>query len=298
MQHHHKTASENRPYLGRFAPSPTGDLHFGSLVAAVASYLEARRHGGEWLVRIEDIDPPRQVEGSAERILRDLNRLGMTPDGEILFQSDRSAAFEEAVERLIAQGDAYWCGCSRADLPPSGIYPGTCRAGLARGRRRRSVRLRTKRAEVSIVDSIQGDLHENLDIAVGDFVIRRADGLPAYQLAVVVDDAFQRITHVVRGADLLESTPRQVYLQHQLGLPTPRYAHVPVVLGPNGSKLGKRMKSDPVGGQDPASALAAALSFLGQDPPAETSLDALWGWALEHWDLGRVSRARQIPSPP
>lgn len=288
---------EDRPYRGRFAPSPTGDLHFGSLVAAVASYLEALQNDGTWMVRVENIDPPREIEGSAERILRDLERFGMTPDGDVLYQSTRTAAFEHAVERLIDQGDAYWCGCSRADLPPSGIYPGTCRAGLPSRRRPRSVRLRTDGAETRVADALQGELRVILQESVGDFVIRRADGLPAYQLAVVVDDAFQEISHIVRGVDLLESTPRQVYLQRRLGLPTPQYAHVPVVLGPDGKKLSKRLKSDPVSRYRPATALAAALRFLGQEPPAGAGLGELWGWALEHWDLGKVPRSRELPFP-
>lgn len=287
----------DRPYRGRFAPSPTGDLHFGSLVAAVASYLEARRNGGAWLVRVENIDPPREIKGSAGRILRDLERFGMIPDGEVLYQSTRTAAFEDAVECLLDQGDAYWCGCSRADLPPSGIYPGTCRAGLAPGRRRRSVRLRTDGVESGFVDVLQGELSEILHESVGDFVIRRADGLPAYQLAVVVDDAYQEISHIVRGADLLDSTPRQVYLQRKLGVPTPQYAHVPVVLGPEGNKLGKRLRSDPISKHPPAAALAAALRFLGQDAPAGASLNKLWGWAMERWDLGKVPKSRELPFP-
>lgn len=288
---------EDRPYRGRFAPSPTGDLHFGSLVAAVASYLEAHRNDGTWMVRVENIDPPREIEGSAGRILRDLERFGMTPNGDVLYQSTRTAAFEDAVGRLIDQGDAYWCGCTRADLPSSGIYPGTCRAGLPRRRRPRSVRLRTDGAEAGVADALQGELREILQESVGDFVIRRADGLPAYQLAVVVDDAFQEISHIVRGADLLQSTPRQVYLQRKLGLPTPLYAHVPVVLGPDGTKLGKRLKSDPVSRHRPATAVAAALRFLGQEPPAGAGLDELWGWSLEHWDLGKVPRSRELPFP-
>lgn len=282
--------SDPRPYRGRFAPSPTGDLHFGSLVAAVASYLEARRAGGEWLVRVEDIDPPRVIRGSARRILSDLQRLGMQPHGEVLYQSTRTQAFEDVIERLVDEGHAYWCGCSRADLPASGVYPGTCRDGMAGGRRRRSVRLRTDGARVRFHDAVQGEVRENLEETVGDFVIRRADGYPAYQLAVVVDDAFQDITQVVRGADLLDSTPRQVWLQKTLGLATPGYAHVPVATDPSGAKLSKRLNSDPVARHPPAAAVQAALRFLGHQPPESASLGDTWAWAIDHWHLENIPR--------
>jgi glutamyl-Q tRNA(Asp) synthetase len=171
-----------RPYRGRFAPSPTGDLHFGSLIAAVASFLEARSNGGRWLIRVEDIDPPREVAGSADRIIHDLGRFGMTSDAEILYQSTRKAAYDHAIELLVERGDAYWCGCSRSELHRSGNYPGTCREGIPPGREPRSVRLNTHGANVNLLDRLQGQLQERLEESVGDFVIRRADGLPAYQL--------------------------------------------------------------------------------------------------------------------
>lgn len=275
-------------YRGRFAPSPTGDLHFGSLIAAVASYLEARRHNGQWLVRIEDIDPPREVEGSAERILAQLAAFGMTPDEEVLFQSTRMAAYEETIQTLLKQGDAYWCGCSRSDLPASGAYPGTCRQGLPAGREPRSVRFKTKNVSFTINDQVQGPLQARLQQPGDDFVIRRADGLPAYQLAVVVDDAFQSISHIVRGADLLDSTPRQVALQTRLGLPTPAYAHVPLATDDSGRKLSKRLDSDPVSLQSPARGLRAALEFLGHQPPASDNMKDTWDWALSHWDISRI----------
>ena len=266
-------------------------MHFGSLIAAVASFLEARSHGGKWLIRIEDIDPPREVPGSAQHILTDLAMLGMHSDDEVLYQSSRMQAFEHATKRLIEQGDAYWCGCSRSELPSSGIYPGTCRNGISPGKRARSVRIKTNGCSVNFLDRIQGDHSQDLEHEVGDFVIRRADGLPAYQLAVVLDDAFQSVTNVVRGADLLDSTPRQIHLQKRLGLTVPQYAHVPVALNQHGAKLSKRLKSDPVSRNTPQAVIHAALAFLGQEPPHDSTLEALWDWALEHWDIERVPKS-------
>jgi len=276
------------PAIGRFAPSPTGELHFGSLLAAVASYLQARSCGGQWLVRIEDIDPPREVVGSADRILRDLRRFGLQSDLPVLFQSNRHAAYEEALNLLLDRGLAFRCGCSRADLPSSGVYPGTCREGLPRGKRARTVRLRVSSQALSFTDQVQGRILENLEETVGDFVLWRADNLPAYQLAVVVDDAFQQVTQVVRGADLLDSTARQIYLQHCLGLPTPTYAHFPVVNGPDGRKLSKRLGSDPVATAAPEQTLEAALHFLRQPCPTGLGLDGLWRWAVDHWQLSAI----------
>jgi len=274
--------------IGRFAPSPTGDLHFGSLVAAVASYLQAKSAGGHWLIRVEDIDPPREVPGSADRILEDLQRFGMQPDQPVLYQSKRSDAYELAITDLLDQGQAYWCGCSRSELPASGIYPGTCSNGLPKGKSPRSVRLRVSDVAVSFTDLVQGQVEENLRKLVGDFVIKRADGLAAYQLAVVVDDAFQGVTEVVRGADLLGSTARQIHLQNCLGLATPVYAHHPVAVGSDGTKLSKRFGSDPVASSSPAQALEMALRFLGQPCPEGLSDKELMAWALSNWRLSRI----------
>jgi len=283
--------------VGRFAPSPTGRLHFGSLLAAVASFAQARSAGGQWLVRIEDIDPPREVAGSAERILADLQVFKMRSEQPVLYQSSRTQAYQDALGDLLARGLAYGCACSRADLPASGIYPGTCREGLPRGRRPRAVRLKVNAEPIAFHDLVQGPMSENLCESVGDFVIWRADGLPAYQLAVVVDDAFQGITEIVRGADLLDSTARQIYLQRCLGLPTPRYAHHPVAVMADGRKLSKRLGSDPVAGACPAHAVAAALRFLGQPCPPELSLGDTWRWASDHWRLEDVPRLRELPLP-
>jgi glutamyl-Q tRNA(Asp) synthetase len=276
-------------HAGRFAPSPTGDLHFGSLVSAIASFLQAKHVHGKWLIRMEDIDPPREVPGSAKRILHDLRRLGLNSDQPVLYQSTRTRAYESAVDTLLSDGKAFWCGCSRNNLPPSGIYPGTCRNGLPAGKSPRAVRLKVKGSTIQFSDLIQGTFKENLEHSFGDFIIRRADGLPAYQLAVVVDDAFQDITEVVRGTDLLESTARQIHLQHALGLPTPAYIHHPLVIGGDGKKLGKRLGSDPVGRLPAAEAVTIALQFLGQKPPGGMELKELWSWASEHW------RAESIP---
>lgn len=276
-------------YTGRFAPSPTGDLHFGSLVAAVGSFLQARRAGGRWLVRIEDLDPPREVAGSAARILADLRRFGMTPDEPVVRQSERSAAFDAALRRLDEAGLLFPCACTRRELP-DGPYPGTCRDGLPAGRTGRSQRVRVPDRPIRFEDAVQGAQSENLAETCGDFVVRRADGFYAYQLAVVVDDAWQGVTEVVRGADLLDSTGRQLWLQEALGLPTPAYLHLPVVTDAAGDKLGKRVASDPIARLEPVAALAAALTVLGHPPPRLADLDALWRWAQDHWSPARIPK--------
>jgi glutamyl-Q tRNA(Asp) synthetase len=275
--------------VGRFAPSPTGDLHFGSLLAAVASYLQSKQSGGKWLVRVEDIDPPREVAGSAAGIIQELSRFGMIADDPVLFQSQRIQAYHLACRRLLESGQAYWCGCSRSDLPLSGIYPGTCRNGIPRGRKPRSIRIRVDTRTIQFHDRVQGEQSDKLEDSVGDFVIRRADGLFAYQLAVVVDDAFQNITEVVRGADLLDSTARQIHLQNCLGLPTPSYAHVPVAVMPDGLKLSKSTRSDPIRCEAPATALRLALAFLGHSAPRR-NLAGIWDWAFRNWSLDRVPK--------
>ena len=267
-------------YIGRFAPSPTGPLHFGSLVAAVASWLDARAAQGRWLVRIEDLDRPRCVPGAADDILRTLEHLGLTWDGEVVYQSKRHSSYGEALQRL--QDRTYWCNCSRREIADSSlglavdgahIYPGTCRgAGLKTGR---ALRVRTETDEICFPDRVQGKQCQVLDRDVGDFVLYRADGMYAYQLAVVVDDAAQGVTDVVRGADLLDSTPRQIYLQRLLGLPTPRYLHVAAVVNAAGEKLSKQTGAAPV--ECDWVEVKNALRFLGQ--PDAGSLDQ----ALRNW---------------
>ena len=263
-------------YVGRFAPSPTGPLHAGSLVAALASWLDARAHGGRWLVRVEDVDTPRCVPGAEAQIFGQLAGCGLLPDEPALRQSERGALYQAALDRLVAQGLAYPCGCTRADIEAAlrehGIvrprhaelvYPGTCRDGL-HGKPARAVRVRTQDdLVIDWHDRRLGAQQQDVSRAVGDFVLRRADGPWAYQLAVVVDDAAQGITDVVRGADLADNTPRQIHLQHLLGLPTPRYLHTPLVLGADGEKLSKQNGATPVATDDPLAALRTAGAELG-----------------------------------
>ena len=296
-----------QPYRGRFAPSPTGPLHFGSLVAAVGSYLEAKTRGGVWLVRMEDLDPPREQPGAAERILRTLEACGLNWDGKPMYQSQRGEAYRAALTRLEAHGVAYPCACTRREIADSGlgqdgalIYPGTCRTGLAPGKAARAIRLRVGHELIEFEDALQGKLSQDLAVEVGDFVLLRADGLYAYQLAVVVDDAEQGITDVVRGADLLDSTPRQIYLQRMLGFGTPRYLHLPAAVNTAGEKLSKQTRAAPVDGRDPVPQLAQVMDFLGQNPPAElhrAGLAEFWRWALAHWDAERIPRQRSLPAP-
>jgi glutamyl-Q tRNA(Asp) synthetase len=290
------------PYRGRFAPSPTGPLHFGSLVAALASYLEARSRGGEWLVRIEDTDTPRIAPGAASEILRALERCGLEWDGPVVYQSRRAEAYHAALHTLKQLGLVYPCGCSRREVADSAatgiagpVYPGKCRGGLTADTRARALRIETRGAYVAFRDALQGGIAQQLDRDIGDFVVYRADGVYAYQLAVVVDDAEQGITDVVRGADLIESTPRQIYLQSLLGLPRPRYLHVPVAVNARGEKLSKQTQARPIEDARAASAIAAALRFLGQPMPADFAESApreLLAAAARNWDAGRLPRAR------
>jgi glutamyl-Q tRNA(Asp) synthetase len=296
-----------QPVRGRFAPSPTGQLHFGSLVAAAASFLDARSRGGEWLVRIEDLDPPREVPGAADAILRTLAACGLDWDGEVIYQSTRRERYAAALERLASAGLAYGCACTRSEiatLARTGIdgpvYPGLCRNGIAAGRTARSWRLRVPAGPIEVRDDCFGTLAQDVAQEVGDFVLRRADGWFAYQLAVVVDDAAQGITRVVRGADLLDSTQRQVLLQRLLGLATPAYLHVPAAVGAAGAKLSKQTFARPIERAQAAPALVAALDFLGQAPPAELEderVPAIVDWAIAHWRPGAIPCRRTQPAP-
>ncbi len=283
-------------YRGRFAPSPTGPLHFGSLVAAVGSYLRARSQGGDWLVRMEDVDTGRAVPDADQLILETLARFGMEWDQPVVFQSSRVHQYKAALDSLTDARKAYPCGCSRKEIDGR-IYPGICRTGLPSGRSRRSMRVLTEGQSIRFTDALQGPHRQNLESEVGDFVIHRADGLFAYQLAVVVDDADQKVTEVVRGCDLLDSTPRQIYLQRLLGLTTPAYAHLPVAVDRSGSKLSKQTKALPVDSRHPVPLLHRALEFLGQHPPEEllrVSLAELWDWAVQNWDVDGVPRRHTI----
>ncbi len=294
-------------YRGRFAPSPTGPLHFGSLVAAVGSYLEAKKHNGIWLLRMEDLDAPRTVTGAATSILHTLEAYGLHWDEKVLYQSERTDAYEAALNQLQQSGAAYPCACTRREIADSAlhgidglIYPGTCRNGVAEGKHARAWRVRTENDPIEFDDALQGRIVQHLESEIGDFVVRRADGLFAYQLAVVVDDAFQNISHVVRGADLLLSTPRQIWLQRLLGLPTPSYMHLSVAVNTQGEKLSKQTLAAPVEEQDVSGTLWLVLQFLHQQPPAELrkeTLPIVWQWALANWDAERLKGMRALPAP-
>ncbi len=299
---------EPAPYRGRFAPSPTGPLHFGSLVAALGSWLDARAAGGEWLVRIEDLDAPRAAPGAASDILRTLEALGLQWDGPVLRQSGRAEAYRAALDLLARTGATYPCACSRREIGDGAragidgglVYPGTCRAGLPPGRAARALRVRVGNAVIRFDDAVQGGVRHVLADDVGDFVLQRADGLCAYQLAVVVDDAAQGVTDVVRGADLLDSTPRQIFLQRLLGLPTPRYLHLPVATDARGVKLSKQTGAPPIDRARPGAALAGALRFLGQRVDAELVDDrpaVLLASARARWDRASIPRARSALAP-
>lgn len=294
-------------YRGRFAPSPTGPLHFGSLVAAVGSFLEARSRGGAWLVRIDDLDPPRVVPGSADDILHTLEGCRMEWDGTVAYQSARHDAYHSAVHRLRERDLVYPCACSRREIadsalpgPEGYVYPGICRPGLRESRPARTLRIITQGATIEFDDQLQGRISQELERESGDFVLYRADGVYAYQLAAAVDDAEQGITDVVRGADLLASAPRQIYLQQLLSLPTPRYAHLPVAVNAQGEKLSKQTYAAPIDPHRPLPALIAALAFLGQRPPQElgqTDLQSFWKWAITNWRLPNVPRVASAPVP-
>jgi glutamyl-Q tRNA(Asp) synthetase len=295
------------PYRGRFAPSPTGPLHFGSLVAAVASWLDARARGGSWLVRIEDVDVPRTVPGAAGEILRTLEAAGLEWDEEVLYQSRRTERYEAALESLRAAGRVFGCRCTRREIADSVLssdrarrYPGTCRGGLPPGVAARAWRFRVEHGEIRFADRLQGEYAQDVDAEVGDFLLRRADGLFAYQLAVVVDDADQRVSDVVRGVDLLDSTPRQIQLQRALGLPRPRYLHLPVAVNAAGEKLSKQTRAPAIRAQEAAGGVVAVLDFLGHPPPEELSgapAGSILAWAREHWSVARVPAGRTLRAP-
>jgi glutamyl-Q tRNA(Asp) synthetase len=334
-----KLSPPDSNYRGRFAPSPTGPLHFGSLVAAVGSYLDTKHHNGTWLVRMEDLDLPRCVAGAADEILRTLDAFGLHSDEPVVYQSQRTAAYDEALHSLQSLGSVYPCCCTRKEIADSAlhgidgpVYPGTCRNGVPAGREARAWRVRTDHqflppcrgkgrmgveqneitvstpsptlplqggGSVEFDDVLQGSITQHLESEIGDFVVKRADGLYAYQLAVVVDDAFQNITHVVRGADLLDSTPRQIHLQRLLGFPTPVYMHLPIAVNAQGEKLSKQTLAPAITTDDMIATLIAALEFLRQQPPAElrqANVEEVWGWAINNWQPARLNGCRQIPA--
>jgi glutamyl-Q tRNA(Asp) synthetase len=297
------TMPEPAPYVGRFAPSPTGPLHFGSLLTAVASYLQARVRHGKWLLRVEDIDPPREQPGSDERIIDALKAYGFEWDGPVSYQSQFEARHEKLVQRLLDAGHAYPCSCSRRDLagarrgPLGPIYPGTCRSG-SHGREV-AIRVRTDDEPIRFVDALQGEQSQRLESESGDFVIKRRDGFIAYQLAVVADDHEQGITEVVRGIDLLDSTPRHIHLQRLLGFKSPDYSHIPVAENTDGQKLSKLTGATEIDLREVRPMLVSALAVLGQRPAedlAASSLESIWGWAAENWQLGVMSGQKSIPA--
>jgi glutamyl-Q tRNA(Asp) synthetase len=329
--------SSSSNYRGRFAPSPTGPLHFGSLVAAVGSYLDARHHHGTWLVRMEDLDIPRCVFGAADGILRTLEAFGLRSDEPVIYQSQRTVAYEEALRQLQVSGAVYPCCCTRKEISDSAllgiegpVYPGTCRNGIPAGREERAWRVRTTsfpsplggegvgergscgtllpspqpspckgEGVVGFDDALQGRIAQHLKSEIGDFVVKRADGLFAYQLAVVVDDAFQGITHVVRGADLLASTPRQIHLQRLLGLPTPRYMHLPIAVNEAGEKLSKQTLAAPVDSSRVAATLLSVLDFLQQHPPANligSEVGTVLDWAVQNWRAEKLIGIQTLPA--
>ena len=298
---------DRNTYRGRFAPTPSGPLHFGSLVAATGSYLEARARCGEWRLRIDDLDPPRVAPGATESILRCLEALGFEWDGPVIYQSKRLGAYHAALHRLCQLGVMYPCACSRkeiADSPIPGvggpIYPGTCRGSLPLGRAARALRVRVQGMHIDFDDLLLGPQHRDLEREVGDFILYRADGAYAFHLASAVDDGEYGVTDVVRGADLLESSARQIQLLRLLALPVPRYAHLPVAVDHHGEKLSKQTKAAPVDPMRPLVVLQAVLRFLNQPVPDElcgVTLPELWRYAIDRWDLRRVGRRLHASGP-
>lgn len=277
-------------YIGRFAPSPTGPLHLGTLVAAMASYLEARSHQGQWLLRIEDLDPPREIPGSANQIIHSLENLGFEWDQDIMYQSHRDEYYLELVESLKTGQMAYACSCTRKEV--SGRYPGNCRNKKLKKKSDVAIRVLTNNEPIVFTDGLKGLISQRIEDEIGDFVIRRKDGLFAYQLAVVVDDALQNITHVVRGEDLLHSTPRQIYLQKLLDFSVPEYCHTPLVLDKNGQKFSKSSYQGSIP-ELSLKTLIEAWHHLQQQPVSATDFDNFsdfWKWAIQNWNINSLKK--------
>lgn len=292
-------------YIGRFAPSPTGPLHIGSLVAAVASYCDAKKNHGKWLLRMEDLDRPRTVIGAADTILHQLENFGFGWDGPVLYQSQRDSFYNDALESLKARQLIYPCTCTRKEIADSSthigiegvIYPGTCLYQPIKPHAAAAWRIKTDASKISFEDAVQGKISQTLNADIGDFILKRADGLFAYQLAVVVDDAAQGVTNIVRGADLLDSTPRQIYLQKQLRYLQPKYAHIPVASNSAGEKLSKQTLASPLDTSKTSLHLIQALDFLGQSPPAaliDEDKNAIWQWAFNNWRLSKVPALKTL----
>lgn len=289
-------------YKGRFAPSPTGPLHFGSLVAAVGSYLQAKNNNGRWLIRMEDVDTMRKVRGADTHILNTLEAYGFEWDGEIIYQSNQTEHYQQALDQLISQSQVFPCLCSRKQLAEkeSSIYPGTCRQRKLPESNEHALRVIAEDIDISFTDGVMGEQSQNIKNQCGDFIIKRRDGLFAYQLAVVVDDALQGITEVVRGSDLLDSTARQIYLQQLLYYPTPAYCHLPLAVDVTGIKISKSEGAAKVDISNKNRLLVSALTFLGQQPPgdlANSGINDIWQWASNHWRLQQVPKKNQpLPS--
>lgn len=284
-------------YTGRFAPSPTGPLHSGSLVAALASFLDARSQQGKWLVRIEDIDPPREQPGASSEILKALEAHQLLWDDSIVYQSNRFQHYRDIANSLVDQQLAYYCSCSRQQLKGHAIYPGNCRHCQQKPSEPAAIRVRCQSISISFNDAIQGLQQQKMDSDIGDFVIYRKDHLPAYQLATAVDDIEQKITHVVRGSDLMDSTPRQIYLQQLLGNQPPNYSHIPVLAKADGQKLSKQNLAAALSLKTASRNLIKALNVLNQSPPAEldaASCSEILAWASEHWQINNVPKLSAI----
>ncbi len=289
-------------YKGRFAPSPTGAVHFGTLVAAVASYLQAKKNNGEWLIRMEDVDTTRKVEGSDKNILNTLEAFGFEWHGEVLYQSAQTEHYEIALAELMQQSLVFPCTCSRKLLSETGseIYPGTCRTHKLPEKKPHALRLLAKNTDIHFIDRVMGKQSQKIKQQCGDFVIKRRDGLFAYQLAVVVDDALQGITEIVRGTDLLDSTACQIYLQQQLNYATPNYCHLPLAVDKHHNKISKSEGAAKVNHKNREQWLYKALNFLGQNPPSElinTDIDSIWQWAIRNWKISNVPAKDHQPMP-
>jgi glutamyl-Q tRNA(Asp) synthetase len=291
-------------YIGRFAPSPSGPLHFGSLLCAAASFLQARSQAGLWHIRIEDLDTYREQRGATSEILNSLEDFGLTWDGPVIYQSKRQQNYQQALDKLAKIDRTYPCACSRKMLyrdpqyAANLIYPGTCRDGIAKDKTARAIRLRTEPHLIEFNDAIFGEFKQSISQQVGDFILRRGDGLIAYQLAVVVDDAAANITEVVRGADLLDNTPRQIYLQQLLGFNTPSYLHIPIITNQLGQKLSKQSHAPAITSDSVVPTLHHVLSLLGQQPPnnlLDGQIDELWQWSVANWRLDAVPKLTTLP---
>ncbi len=284
-------------YIGRFAPSPTGPLHLGSLLAAMASYCDAISNQGKWLVRIEDLDPPREVKGASEQILTTLNQLGFEFNHNPLFQSHRQKNYEDAINKLKHSSALYYCCCSRNELKGIRLEQHKCRNKTRQpSQQPHSIKLKVPDETLSFMDKIQGNYSKNLLEDCGDFVIKRKDGLYSYQLAVVVDDAYQGVSHIVRGTDLIDSTPWQIYLQSILNIDQPIYAHIPILVNSDNQKLSKQTFAKSIDNEDPLSILLIAYKYLGQQPfkKIPANIQQFWQHAIEHWNINKVTKVNEF----